>query len=172
MNQSLFLFYEKYKFKILFIYVILFLSVNFFNLYFEIYQKGISSDFIPKFLIIIFKWLLLMGLSSFACCFVYYDLVKKNNYSFTSVLFLLESFLSNISILSRAFIFNVAILFLSFFHPFKDRTRIKLYIFLGILIFSILLIFININITTKLRNCVANNNFIDGDKKVFFQKLV
>ena len=77
LNQSLFLFYEKYKFKILFIYVILFLSVNFFNLYFEIYQKGISSDFIPKFLIIIFKWLLLMGLSSFACCFVYYDLVKK-----------------------------------------------------------------------------------------------
>ena len=77
MKNSIWFFYEKYKFKILFIYIITFISINFFNLYFEIYQKGISSDFASNFFIVIFKWLLLMGLSSFACCFVYYDLLKK-----------------------------------------------------------------------------------------------
>jgi hypothetical protein len=76
-KNSILLLYEKYKFKIIFIYLILFILINFLNLYFEIYQKGISSNFAPKFLIVIFKWLLLMGFSSFACCFVYYDLVKK-----------------------------------------------------------------------------------------------
>ncbi len=82
LKKDIWFFYEKNKSKILFIYIIAFVSINFFNLYFEIYQKGISSDFAPKFLIVILKWLLLMGLSSFACCFVYYDLVKKKKLPF------------------------------------------------------------------------------------------
>ena len=111
-----------------------------------------------------------MGLSSFACCFVYYDLVKKKNYKFTSVLFLLESFFSNISILSRAFVFNVGILFISFFHLFKNNVRIKFSVVLSLLIFAILLIFLNINITSKLRNCVVNYQNIDKIEKIFFSK--
>ena len=170
LKKDIWFFYEKNKSKILFIYIIAFVSINFFNLYFEIYQKGISSDFAPKFLIVILKWLLLMGLSSFACCFVYYDLVKKKNYHFTSALFLLESFFSNISILSRAFIFNVGILFISFFHLFKNNVRIKLSVVLGLLIFSILLFFLNINISTKLRSCVVNYQDIDKSEKIFFSK--
>ena len=169
-KNSILLFYEKYKFKIIFIYLILFILINFFNLYFEIYQKGISSNFAPKFLIVIFKWLLLMGLSSFACCFVYYDLVKKKNYKFTSAIFLLESFFSNISILSRSFVFNVGVLFMSFLHLYKNKLRIKFSVFLGLLIFSILLIFLNINITTKLRNCVVNHQYTHNIKKIFFSK--
>jgi hypothetical protein len=170
MKNNLWFFYEKYKFKILFIYIITFISINFFNLYFEIYQKGISSNFSPNFLIVIFKWLLLMGFSSLACCFVYYDLVKKKNYKFTSVLFLLESFFSNISILSRAFVFNVSVLFISFFHLFKNNVRIKFSVVLSLLIFAILLIFLNINITSKLRNCVVNYQNIDKIEKIFFSK--
>ena len=169
-KNNIWFFYEKYKFKILFIYIITFISINFFNLYFEIYQKGIFSDFDSKISIVIFKWLLLMGLSSFACCFVYYDLVKKKNYKFTSVLFLLESFFSNISILSRAFVFNVGILFISFFHLFKNNVRIKFPVVLSLLIFAILLIFLNINITSKLRNCVVNYQNIDKIEKIFFSK--
>ena len=170
LKNSLLIFYERYKFKILFIYIIIFISINFFNLYFEIYQKGISSNFSSKFLIVIFKWLLLMGLSSFACCFVYYDLVKKKNFKFTSVLFLLESFFSNISILSRAFVFNASILFISFFHLFKNNLKIKFSIVLGLLIFAILLIFLNINITSKLRNCVVNYQNINKIEKIFFSQ--
>ncbi len=170
MKNSLWFFYEKYKFKILFIYIITFISINFLNLYFEIYQKGISSNFSPNFLIVIFKWLLLMGFSSFACCFIYYDLVKKKNYKFTSVLFLLESFFSNISILSRAFVFNVSILFISFFHLFKNNVRINFSVVLSLLIFAILLIFLNINITSKLRNCVVNYQDINKSEKIFFSK--
>ena len=170
LKNNIWFFYEKYKFKILFIYIITFISINFFNLYFEIYQKGIFSDFDSKISIVIFKWLLLMGLSSFACCFVYYDLVKKKNYKFTSVLFLLESFFSNISILSRAFVFNVGILFISFLHLFKNNVRIKFSVVLSLLIFAILLIFLNINITSKLRNCVVNYQNIDKSEKIFFSK--
>ena len=169
-KNNIWFFYEKYKFKILFIYIITFISINFFNLYFEIYQKGISSNFSSNFLIVIFKWLLLMGFSSFACYFIYYDLLKKKNYKFTSVLFLLESFFSNISILSRAFVFNVGVLFMSFLHLYKNRLRIKFSVFLGLLIFSILLFFLNINITTKLRNCVVNYQNIDESEKIFFSK--
>ena len=61
-------------------------AINFFNLYIVIYQKGISSNFSSNFLIVIFKWLLLMGFSSFACCFIYYDLVKKKNYKIVTLL--------------------------------------------------------------------------------------
>ena len=170
LKNSIWFFYERYKFKILLIYIIIFILINFFNLYFEIYQKGISSYFSSKFLIVIFKWLLLMGLSSFACCFVYYDLVKKKNYKFTSVLFLLESFFSNISILSRAFVFNASILFISFFHLFKNNVKIKFSVVLGLLIFATLLIFLNINITSKLRNCVVNYQNIDKTEKIFFSQ--
>lgn len=170
LKNNIWFFYKKYKFKILFIYIITFVLINFLNLYFEIYQRGISSNFDSKFLIVIFKWLLLMGFSSFACCFIYYDLVKKKNYKFTSVLFLLESFFSNISILSRAFVFNVGILFVSFFHLFKNNLRIKPLVVLGLLIFAILLIFLNINITSKLRNCVTNYQDSDKIEKIFFSK--
>ena len=170
LKNSIWFFYERYKFKILFIYIIIFILINFFNLYFEIYQKGISSNFSSKFLIVIFKWLLLMGLSSFACCFIYYDLVKKKNYNFTSVVFLLESFFSNISILSRAFVFNASILFISFFHIFKNNIRIKFSFLLGLLIFAILLIILNINVTSELRNCVVNYQDIDKNEKIFFSQ--
>ncbi len=64
----------------------------------------------------------------------------------------------------------MGILFISFFHLFKNNVRIKLSVVLGLLIFAILLFFLNINITTKLRSCVVNYQDIEKREKIFFSK--
>ncbi len=162
--------YENYKINILFIYLISIISVNFFNLYFEVYQKGISSNFKPSVVVYLFKWLLLMGLTSFSCYFVYFELVNKKNYKTIFAIFLTESFLSNISILSRSFIFNVIISLLLLVDEIKKNIKINFSVILFVTSFGILLIILNINFTTKLRNCINNYNVGYNKEKIFVSK--
>lgn len=169
-KNNLKLFYEKYKIKIILFYLLAIFLITFSNLYFEIYQKGIYSEFSIKLVVPLFKWFLLMGLSSFACYFVYYDLVDNKNFTSSSVVLLLESFFSNISILSRAFIFNIAILFIILFDQLKKILRTKFPILLCLAIFSLVLFFLNINISSKLRSCVNNYSDINKNEKIFFSK--
>ena len=160
-------FYEKYKFKILIIYLITIVVITLFNLYFEIYQKGISSSFKPSFIVYLFKWLLLMGFTSFACFFVYFELINKKNYKSIFFIFLTESFLSNVSILSRSFIFNVGISLLLLLDEIKKNIKINFLTIIFILFFGIILFILNISLTTNLRNCLYNYDF-DYDKKKIF----
>lgn len=168
-KNNLSIFFEKNKTKILSFFLILVFLVNFSNLYFEIYQKGLVSNFSPKILVLIFKWLLLMGLSSFACYFVYYEFEKKN-YTIASNIFLFESFFSNITILSRAFVFNVSILIFLFFEHIKYNIKIKRPLILFLATLSLLLIFLNINFVSKLRSCVTNYQDISKSEKIFLSK--
>ncbi len=169
-RNNLYLTYKKHKSSVLIFFSLIFLLTTFLNLYFEIYQKGISSEFSSKILVNIFKWLLLMGLSSFTCLFVYYDIVNKKNLKFSSFIFLLESFFSNISTLSRSFVFNVGLLFLIYFYKFKNNFKTKLPTLIVIATLAIILIFININISSKLRACVVNYLDITKSEKIFFSK--
>jgi len=166
-DSNLKFFYEKYKFKILIIYFITVIFVNFFNLYFEIYQKGISSSFKPSFIVYLFKWLLLMGFTSFACYFVYFELINKKNYKSIFFIFLTESFLSNVSILSRSFIFNVGISLLLLLDEIKKNIKINFLTIVYILFFGIILFILNISLTTNLRNCLYNYDFDNDKKKIF-----
>lgn len=169
-ENNLKFFYEKFRIKILITFILLFFLINFLNLYFEIYQKGVSSYFSQKYLILVFKWLLLMGLSSFACFFVYYDLIQKQKYKLSSVIFLLESFFANATILSRAFIFNACLLLLIFFNEFKNIFRLSLTTIISLFLLIVVLFFFNINLTSKLRNCVSGYKDIYKIEKIFFSK--
>lgn len=169
-DTNLRFFYHKYTHKILLIYIIVIISITFLNLYFEIYQKGISSNFRPTVIVYIFKWLLIMGLSSFACYFVYFEIINRNNYKISFAVFLIESFLSNISILSRSFIFNAGICFLLLLEEIRKNIKINFSVITFIIVFASILIFLNINISSKLRDCIPSHSLYENNEKIFLSK--
>ena len=169
-DTNLRFFYHKYTYKILLIYIIAIISITFLNLYFEIYQKGISSNFRPTIIVYIFKWLLIMGLSSFACYFVYFEIINRNNYKISFAVFLIESFLSNISILSRSFIFNAGISFLLLLEEIKKNIKINFSVITFIIVFASILVFLNINISSKLRDCIHSHSLYENNEKIFLSK--
>ena len=161
-------FYYKYRILILWIFVSAFLILNISNLYFEIYQKGLVSIFSSKIIINLYKWSLLMGLSSFACMFIYFDIQSNKNYMKSSYLFLMEGFFSNTSVLSRSFIFNATILILIFLKKIKNKIKIKTWFFLILTI--VILFYVNILLSTQLRECAKNYNSYSVEENIFISK--
>tara|TARA_X000001036_G_scaffold438115_1_gene485131 strand:- start:668 stop:1915 length:1248 start_codon:yes stop_codon:yes gene_type:complete len=163
-------FYYKFRDKLIIIFFLFFTVLNILNLYFEIYQKGITSTFEPNIIVLLYKWLLLMGLSSFACMFVNYDLLKNKNHKISSFAFLIESCSSNISILSRSFIFNIFILGMIYFEQIKKGLKLKFSFIIFSSFICLILFFTNISLSTKLRTCVDNYSDNTKIEKVFFSK--
>lgn len=110
---GLFDFYKKYRKYVLTVFVILFLFVSLSNLYLGIYQRGqVARTVLPYGLGGIYKWLLLFGLTSFAAVILRFEYLIGNNKPYlVSVLSLLESFASNVSLLSRGMVLNMSALF-------------------------------------------------------------
>lgn len=88
---------------------VLFITVALTNSFFGIYQKGVIPKTILPFGIGgIYKWLLLFGLASFSAMILKAELTFNRKTSYTVVILsLLESFFSNVSLLSRGMILNV-----------------------------------------------------------------
>ncbi len=104
-------FFEKNRFLLFFGLISFVFIISYINFYFSIYQRGVISKIEINFLIEgIIKWLLLFGFSSFFCILI--DLLisnkiyKKTHIFFYSFFLILETFMSNISILSRGNFLN------------------------------------------------------------------
>lgn len=114
-------FYQAYRRYVLIGFVGLFMVVALSNLYLGIYQRGeITQTTLPFGLNGVFKWLLLFGLTSISAVILRCELVLNNHVSyFVVALCLLESFFSNVSLLSRGMILNISALAIGLYVSMK-----------------------------------------------------
>jgi hypothetical protein len=106
--DGIYYFYKNHRNKILFFYIVFFVFIAISNFYLGIYQRGeITQTFLPYGLNGIYKWLLLFGLSTFGALLLTYEfaLQKKTTY-FVPILVLVETCVTNISLLSRGMVLN------------------------------------------------------------------
>jgi len=129
-QQGLFTFYKKYRKTILLGFVVVFLAVSLTNVYLGIYQRGtIPKTILPYGLNGIYKWLLLFGLTSISAVLLKfeYTMAKKTTY-LVAVIGLMESFVSNVSLLSRGMILNTSALVYGVFRglkPYHIKSNIR-----------------------------------------------
>ena len=124
------------------IFIIIFLTITFSNFFLGIYQRGLLPSFKVHFTIsAIYKWLLLFGFSSFvAFSFIFVLKSKLKTYMF-SIFSIIETFLTNISFLSRGMIFNIFAIFIGLYKSNKIfKLKLSLNFFL-IYLFGILIFF-------------------------------
>lgn len=119
--------YTNNKKIILFTLFVMFILINFLNLFYGIYQKGMIIDFnINIFIHSFFKWALLYGFTAIFALIIYFEInIYKNFFSLSAILLIFESFFSYSTMLSRGMIFNIlAILYGAF--RFNTMFHIKL----------------------------------------------
>ena len=106
-NYKLTNFYKRYRYEIFFLFFILIISVNFSNLKFGIYQKGLLPlHQIHPFLAIILKFFVIFGLTAISTILIDYELKSKNKLTFLILLiFYFEIITTNTVLLSRSYIF-------------------------------------------------------------------
>lgn len=129
-QQGLFSVYRSHRKVILAGFVVLFFITAVTNAYFGIYQRGgITRTTLPFGLNGIYKWLLLFGLASFSALILRFEFEIKRETSFLAMfLSLLESFVSNLSLLSRGMILNSGALIYGVFvsrkfHSIKSNVQ-------------------------------------------------
>jgi len=112
-DVGLFKFYENHRKLVLLGFVILFVSVAITNFYYGIYQRGaIPRTVLPYGLGGVYKWLLLFGLASVSALILRFEFMLNKKTTYPVVIFsLMESFFSNVSLLSRGMILNTGALF-------------------------------------------------------------
>lgn len=111
-HQGLFSLYKNHRTIILSVFVLLFVFIAVSNAVLVIYQRGsITQTFLPFGLNGVYKWLLLFGLASFSALVLRFEFeIKKETSLFVMFLGLLESFTTNVSLLSRGMILNAGAL--------------------------------------------------------------
>jgi hypothetical protein len=109
---GLFQIYKKHRKLVLLGFLILFVFIAVTNAYFGIYQRGIISKVnLPYGLNGVYTWMLLFGGASFSALILHFEFILNKRTSYLVVfLSLLESFLSNVSLLSRGMIVNTSAL--------------------------------------------------------------
>jgi len=113
-EKKLIEFYKKNKKIFFLLFLILIIFTTLINYITGFYQKGLLPKTEVNLIIGYFiKWMLLFGLTSITCLFIDYDYKAYRSISYgVIILFFLELFLSNLSLLSRSLIFSgSAILF-------------------------------------------------------------
>ncbi|HQN65182.1 MAG TPA: hypothetical protein PLR90_05440 [Methylophilus sp.] len=111
-HKGLFEFYRHYRKTIWILFIAMFVFVGVTNAYLGIYQRGsITRTILPFGLNGVYKWLLLFGLASISAVILRFEFELGKKTSWTVVILsLLESFVTNISLLSRGMILNVGAL--------------------------------------------------------------
>jgi len=173
-SEGLFRFYRNNRKLILLSFIILFVFVAISNTYYGIYQRGaIPRTILPFGLSGIYKWLLLFGFASISALILKYEftLDKKTTYP-VAIICMLESFLSNISLLSRGMILNVGALIYGVIKStniYNIKSSIK-YLSTSILIFLILFIS-SVLIVNYMRSSGLMDLFVD-DKNITIDKNI
>lgn len=126
---------------LLLIFIITYLTITFSNFFLGIYQRGILPNYDIHFLIsAIFKWLLLFGFSSFIAFIFIFAFKNKLNIYLLSISSIIETFITNISFLSRGMIFNLFAIFIGLyksnkFYDLKINVKFFLIYLLSIMVF-------------------------------------
>jgi hypothetical protein len=147
-------FYSKYRKNIFYIY---FFSIIFFaliNYIFVFFQKGTIPEVILPFGLNNFiNWLLMFGLTTFSSLIVFFEFhYKKKNSNKIVKYGLLETFISSISILSRAMIFNGTALIYGFYRLIEiNKIEIKIKNFIKYFSIVLILFMICLLIVSKIR---------------------
>lgn len=143
-KTGLFDFYVRYRKTIWVAFVALILFIGASNIYLGIYQRGtITRTVLPFGFNGIYKWLLLFGLASISAVILWLEFQIKKSTSITVILLaLIETFVSNVSLLSRGMILNSSALLYGVLKTLKfDSIKFKLrHIIITFFVFSFLFI--------------------------------
>ncbi len=179
-------FYEKFRFKILIIYILTIIIVPSLNYFFIFFQKGtIPETVLPFGFNNIINWLLMFGIASFSSLFIFLEFhLKKKNSNKVIKLSIIENFFSSISILSRAMIFNSTAILYGFYRMLEsEKVKISAskffkYFFIIIFFFSVSLIVVskirqskNFPIGHEVHNYIPNIG-IDSKKNNNVYKII
>jgi hypothetical protein len=105
--------YKRYRNIILTSFVFLFVMIAGTNVWLGIYQRGsVPQTILPFGLNGVYTWLLLFGLTSFSAVFLDCEFKINKNPYLVALLSVLETFCSNVSMLSRGMILNTSALIL------------------------------------------------------------
>lgn len=169
-NKNLFNFYKRYRSAYILLFVLLFLFIAISNVLLGIYQRGsITQTELPFGFNGFYKWMLLFGLASFSALILNFEFkIHKKISLLVFFLTLLESFFSNVSMLSRGMILNFSALFYgliisSKINAIKLRLRFLLVsfsIFAALFISSVLLV-----------NQLRLNFYLDSDSESNTQEI-
>jgi hypothetical protein len=126
---GLYAFYLRYRIIVLIGFVLFALAIAVANWGLGIYQRGeISRTVLPFGLKGVFTWLLLFGLASVSALILNFELVlKRANSTLVVVIALLETLVSNVSMLSRGMVINGSALLYGVFRAVRiNRLGLRL----------------------------------------------
>jgi hypothetical protein len=153
---------------LLLIFIITYLTITYSNFSLGIYQRGILPTYNTHFFIsAIYKWLLLFGFISFIAFIFIFTFKSKLKIYLLSITSIVETFISNLSFLSRGMIFNLFAIFIGLYksNKFYD-LKINIKFFLIYLLSIIFFFYLSVLTVNYLR---ANIFFIKQDSKKTFQ---
>ena len=132
-HKNLFNVYKRYRKTVFVLFVLLLVFIAISNAVLGIYQKGsITQTTLPFGLNGVYKWLLLFGLASFSALILRFEFeINKKTSLLVMFLSLLESFVSNVSLLSRGMILNAGALLYGVLVSLKlnsIKSRIRFFI--------------------------------------------
>ena len=109
-RSALFLWYRSYRKCVVALFFLAVIGVAGSNYWLGIYQRGMVTETVLPFgLNGVYKWLLQFGFASISALIVRFEIEMRGNLSWTSAFVpILESFLSNTSLLSRGMILNAS----------------------------------------------------------------
>jgi hypothetical protein len=160
--------YVKYRKLVLSMFVLMFVSVAATNALLGIYQRGeITQTILPYGLNGIFKWLLLFGLASFSAILLKFEyLVEKKTTFLVAIIALSESFVSNLSLLSRGMILNSSSLGYGVLRGFKFcKIKPNFRFFLGCFVGFIFLFASSVLVVNYIR-VLSYTSELSGEKLI------
>lgn len=142
-QQGLGMFYKKNRTIVLLGFAVLIAVVAITNVYFGFYQRGsITRTALPFGLNGIYKWLLLFGLASVSAVILKFEYFDNNKKSYlVAVISLIETFASNVSLLSRGMILNSGALVFGFYKSislYQIKFKIR---FIAVCVFILIVLF-------------------------------
>lgn len=153
-NKQYLSFYSYHRKNIFLLYLFCIIFFPLINFIFVFFQKGtIPETYLPFGLNNFVNWLLMFGLSTFSAILIFFEFQYKIKNSNKIVKYgLIETFLSSVSILSRAMIFNGTAIIYGFYRlveinkiPINKKSFIKYFLII------LLLFLISLLVVSKLR---------------------
>ncbi len=148
-KSGLFLAYQKYRIQILGAFAAVVIIVAISNALLGIYQRGmVAQTILPFGLNGIYKWLLQFGLSTVSALIIRYEI--ELNRSLTAMAFIpaiFETFLSNVSLLSRGMVLNSTGLAIGAWRALSSMN-IRVGYFRAVAVASIFLLFFAFSVLT------------------------
>ena len=141
-QSGLFLFYQLFRKYFVGLFILVVVLVTACNAWLGIYQRGmVTQTVLPFGLNGVFKWLLQFGFASVSTLIVRFEIELNRNLSLMAVFpAILESFFSNVSLLSRGMILNTSALAIGGLRLIRAmKRRLDFYtLFVAITAFSLL----------------------------------